>query len=85
MTGLQWFNAELRKAQSLTAVLVGELCKAAYDILEAAAPLTYKQQGFYAWTLTTTVVADYTQTPRLLANNAMHLRRQLKVTDNSRD
>ena len=44
VTGLQWFNAELRKAQSLTAVLVGELCKAAYDILEAAAPLTYKQQ-----------------------------------------
>ena len=24
-TGLQWFNAELRKAQSLTAVLVGDL------------------------------------------------------------
>ena len=44
VTCLQWFNAELRKAQSITAVLVGELCKAAYDILEAAAPLTYKQQ-----------------------------------------
>ena len=44
VTCLQWFNAELRKAQSLTAVLVGELCKAAYDLLEAAAPLTYKQQ-----------------------------------------
>ena len=42
-------------------------------------------QGFYAWTLTTTVVSDYTQTPRLLANNAMYVRRQLKVTDNSRD
>ena len=42
-------------------------------------------QGFYAWTLTTTVVSDYTQTPRLLANNAMQVRRQLKVTDNSRD
>ena len=42
-------------------------------------------QGFYAWTLTTTVVSDYTQTPRLLANNAMRVRRQLKVTDNSRD
>ena len=41
--------------------------------------------GFYAWTLTTTVVSDYTQTPRLLANNAMYVRRQLKVTDNSRD
>ena len=40
VTCLQWFNAELRKAQSLTAVLVGELCKAAYDLLEAAAPLT---------------------------------------------
>ena len=44
VTCLQWFNAELPKAQSLTAVLVGELCKAAYDLLEAAAPLTYKQQ-----------------------------------------
>ena len=44
VTCLQWFNAELRKAQSLTAVLVGELCKAAYDLLEAATPLTYKQQ-----------------------------------------
>ena len=44
VTCLQWFNAELRKAQSLTAVLVGELCKAAYDLLEAGAPLTYKQQ-----------------------------------------
>ena len=44
VTCLQWFNAELRKAQSLTAVLVGELCKAAYDLLEAAAPLMYKQQ-----------------------------------------
>ena len=43
------------------------------------------EQGFYAWTLTTTVVSDYTQTPRLLANNAMQVRRQLKVTDNSRD
>ena len=39
VTCLQWFNAELRKAQSLTAVLVCELCKAAYDLLEAAAPL----------------------------------------------
>ena len=44
VTCLQWFNAELRKAQSLTAVHVGELCKAAYDFLEAAEPLTYKQQ-----------------------------------------
>ena len=44
VTCLQWFNAELRKAQSITAVLVGELCKAAYDLLEAAEPLTYKQQ-----------------------------------------
>ena len=44
VTCLQWFNAELRIAQILTAVLVGELCKAAYDLLEAAAPLTYKQQ-----------------------------------------
>ena len=44
VTCLQWFNAELRKAQSLTAVLVGELCRAAYDLLESAAPLTYKQQ-----------------------------------------
>ena len=44
VTCLQWFNAELRKAQSLTAVLVGELCKAAYDLLETAVPLTYKQQ-----------------------------------------
>ena len=43
VTCLQWFNAELRKAQSLTAVLVGELCKAAYDLLEAAAPLKQQQ------------------------------------------
>ena len=44
VTCLQWFNEELRKAQSLTAVLVGELSITAYDLLEAAAPLTYKQQ-----------------------------------------
>ena len=47
--------------------------------------LNEKCLGFYAWTLTTTVVSDYTQTPRLLANNAMYVRRQLKVTDNLRD
>ena len=46
VTCMQWFNAEIRKAQSLTAVLVGELCKADYDLFEAAALLTYKQQQY---------------------------------------
>ena len=41
-----WYNAELCKAQSLKAVLVGELCEAAYDRLDAAAPLTHRQQQF---------------------------------------
>ena len=41
-----WYNAELRKAQSLKAVLVGELCEAAYDRLDAAAPLTHRQQQY---------------------------------------
>ena len=44
MTCLFRYNAELRKAQSLKAVLVGELCEAAYNLLEATAPLTYRQQ-----------------------------------------
>ena len=40
VTCLYWYNAELRKAQSLKAILVGELCEAPYDRLYAAAPLT---------------------------------------------
>ena len=44
MTCLYRYNAELRKPQSLKAVLVGELCDAAYDHLEAAARLTYIQR-----------------------------------------
>ena len=44
VTCLYWYNAELRKAQSLKAVIVGELCEAAYDRLDAAAPLTHRQQ-----------------------------------------
>ena len=44
MTCLYRYNAELRKAQSLKAVLVGELCEAAYNRLEAAASLTYRHQ-----------------------------------------
>ena len=43
-TCLYWYNAELRKAQSLKAVLVGELCEAAYGRFDAAAPLTHRQQ-----------------------------------------
>ena len=41
-----WYNAKLRKAQSLKTVLVGELCEAAYDHLDAAAPLTHRQQQY---------------------------------------
>ena len=44
MTCLYRYNAELRKTQSLKAVLVGELCEAAYDHLETAARLTYRQR-----------------------------------------
>ena len=44
VTCLYWYNKELRKAQSLKAVLVGELCKATYDRFDAAAPLTNIQQ-----------------------------------------
>ena len=44
MTCLYRYNAELRKTQSLKAVIVGELCEAAYDNLEAAARLTYRQR-----------------------------------------
>ena len=44
VTCLYWYNAELRKAQSLKAVLVGELCEAAYGRFDAAAPLTHRQQ-----------------------------------------
>ena len=43
-TCLYRYNAELRKAQSLKAVLVGELCEAAYNRLETAAQLTYRHQ-----------------------------------------
>ena len=46
VTRLYLYNAELRKAQSLKAVLVGELCEAAYDRLEAAAPLQHRQQQY---------------------------------------
>ena len=44
MTCLYWYNTELRKAQSLKAVLVGDLYKAAYDRFDAAAQLTHRQQ-----------------------------------------
>ena len=44
MTCLYRYNAELRNAQSLKTVLVGELCEAAYNRLEAAALLTYRHQ-----------------------------------------
>ena len=44
MTCLYRYKADLHKAQRLKAVLVGELCEAAYNRLEAAAPLTYRQQ-----------------------------------------
>ena len=44
MTCLYRYNAELRKTQSLKAVLLGELCEAAYDHLETAARLTYRQR-----------------------------------------
>ena len=44
VTCLYWYNTELCKAQSLKAVLVGELCKAAYDRFDVAAPLTHRQQ-----------------------------------------
>ena len=46
VTCLYWYNAVLRKAQSLKAVLVGELCEATYDLLDAAAPLTHRQQQY---------------------------------------
>ena len=44
VTCLYWYNAELRKAQNLKTVLVGELCEAAYDRFDAATPLTHRQQ-----------------------------------------
>ena len=46
MTWLYRYNAELRKTQSLKAVLVGELCEAAYDHLETAARLRYRQRQY---------------------------------------
>ena len=46
VTCLYWYNAEIRKAQSLKVVLVGELCEAAYDRFDAAAPLTHRQQQY---------------------------------------
>ena len=44
MTCLYRYNAELRKTQSLKAILVGELCEAAYERLETAARLTYRER-----------------------------------------
>ena len=44
MTCLYRYNAELLKARSLKAVLVGELCQTAYERLEAASPFTRRQQ-----------------------------------------
>ena len=44
MTCLYRYNAGLLKARSLKAVLVGELCQAAYERLEAASPFTRRQQ-----------------------------------------
>ena len=44
VTCLYWYNAQLRNAQSVKAVLVDELCEAAYDRLDETAPLTHKQQ-----------------------------------------
>ena len=44
VTCLYWYNAELRKAQSLKAVLLGELREAAYGRFDVAAPLTRRQQ-----------------------------------------
>ena len=46
VTCLYWCNAELLKAQSFIAVLVIELCEAAYDSVGAAAPLTHRQQQY---------------------------------------
>ena len=46
VTCLYWYNAELRKAQSLKAVFVGKLCEAAYDRFDAAALLTHRQQQY---------------------------------------
>ena len=42
VTCLYRYKKELRKAQSLKAVLVGELCKAAYDRCDAAEPITHR-------------------------------------------
>ena len=47
VTCLYWYNKELRKAQSLKAVLVGELCKAAYDRFDAAASLTHRTKRLH--------------------------------------
>ena len=44
MTCLYRYTAELLKARSLKAVLVGELCQTAYERLEAASPFTRRQQ-----------------------------------------
>ena len=41
---LYWYNPELRKAQSLKVVLVGELCETANDRLKAAVSLTHIHQ-----------------------------------------
>ena len=46
VTCLYWYNAELSNAQSRKAILVGDLCETAYDRLEAAAPLTNRQQQY---------------------------------------
>ena len=46
VTCMRWFNAELSQARCPKAVLAVELCEAAYDILEAAAPLTHTQQQY---------------------------------------
>ena len=46
VTFLYWYNAELRKAQSRKDVLVDQLCDAAYNRLEAAAPVTHRQQQY---------------------------------------
>ena len=68
-----------RKKKSVVAAPRGLLSKNSHSVL------TNPLLGSYAWTLATTLVSDYTQTPRLLANNAMYECKQVKVTDNSRD
>ncbi len=55
---MYWYTAKLRKAQSLKAVLVGELCVAAYDRFDAAAPLTHRQQRYMRMYTAHLAVAD---------------------------